>query len=200
MRMEAARPSLARRCAALLPAKLRHAIWLHRFRRLPDRAFLEGRILPWLAAQGTTHLLSVGCQDYTMHYEALLDRMGVRLSTADIDPAAAAFGASHHVVKGVVALRPADFPRPLEALLLNGVIGWGLDDPAEIDAAFVALAGLLRADAPLVVGWNAERSADPDGQAACRALFRRCPGPTGKSRVPIAGSTHIYDFFRKAPV
>jgi hypothetical protein len=207
MRMEAAHMSMVRRCARLLPAGLRRTVWRYRFRRLPDRVYLEARILPWFAARGATHLLSVGCQDYgmTRHYEGLLDRAGVRLSTADIDPAAAAFGAAYHVTKGVAALLPGDCPRRVEGVLLNGVIGWGLDDPAEIDAGFTALAGLMRGDTPLVVGWDEERSADPAEQAACRAFFRRCAGPTGESRVTIAdstrfnGLTHVYDFFLRAP-
>jgi len=197
--MESFGLGMARRCARLLPAPLRRAIRLHRFRRLPDRVYLESRILPWLAARGVTQLLSVGCQDYTAHYGALLRRLGVGLSTADLDPQAAAFGASHHLRKSVTALVAADFPRLPDGVLLNGVIGWGLDAPAEIEAGFAALARLLPAQAPLVVGWNLERAGDPAALPACRALFRRCAGPTGETRVAIPGSTHVYDFFLRAP-
>jgi SAM-dependent methyltransferase len=186
-------------------APMREAVTKRRFRRLPDRRYLERKILPWLARESgpQPHILSIGCQVMTAHYERLLARRGAHYSTVDIDPEASRFGARHHLVKSVTDLAPPDFPTPVDAVLFNGVIGWGLDEPKDLEAAFAALAALLQPGSHLILGWNTDRRIDPIADIDnATALFSVCPGPTDEKRVTFPGVTspgsyHVYDFLRR---
>lgn len=187
-------------CTRPVPKRWREGINRQLVRRLPDRRYLEREILPWLACESglQPHILSIGCLSHTVHYEAMLKRRGARYSTVDINPAASPYGARHHVVKNVTDLVPSDFPASVDGVLFNGVIGWGLDEPQDIEDAFAALAVLLRRGSLLVVGWNTDRSADPIAAIQnATALFSVCPAPTGEDRVTFPGSTHVYDFLRR---
>lgn len=165
---------------------------------LPDRLYLERYILPWLVKPNGGIVLSIGVAEYTAHYERLVQKLGGVLHTADIDPEVAQFGAQSHLVRSVAELQASDFPSPPSAVLFNGVIGFGLDDERDIAGAFEVLASLLPRDGKLVVGWNTDRTADPiETIGEARRLFERSKGPTGRTRVTFAGSTHTYDFLRR---
>jgi hypothetical protein len=202
MQRELFRGSFLWFCTRPVPVRWRRAMRarfeVEDMRKLVDRRYLEHKILPWLARESGPHLLSIGCRAYTVHYEAMLKRRGATLSTADIDPTASCYGAKRHLVKSVTELTSSDFPTPVDGILFNGVIGWGLDDPNDIEAAFAAMAALLRPQSLLVVGWNTDRSADPIATVQSAAsLFTSCPGPTGVERVTFPVSTHVYDFLRR---
>jgi hypothetical protein len=42
----------------------------------------------------------------------------------------------------------------IDLVFLNGVIGWGLNDPGEAEATFDCLGKCLRPGGHLIVGWN----------------------------------------------
>ena len=168
-----------------------------RIMNLPDRHYLEDRIMPWLVAPGTA-LLSIGTREYTVHLENVAERGGGRLITVDIDPEAARFGASRHICADVSRLQPDDLPESVSAVLFNGVIGHGLNEPDDIRRAVAALGGILPPAAKMVVGWNTNKSMDPfDMVPDLARLFRRCPGPDGQERVIFDGVTHVYDFLER---
>lgn len=171
-----------------------HAVYARTF---PDRRYLERHILPWLVAHSGPHIVSIGCRAYTVHYEAMVERLGGDFATVDLDPEAGRHGAKRHVVKSVTDLTASDFPAGVDGILFNGVIGWGLDGPDQIDRAFGVLSGLLRPGSLLVVGWNTDRSADPMLRLAHYPSLSLCDGPTGATRVTFPNSTHVYDFLRR---
>lgn len=170
---------------------------VRRILKLPDRHYLEDQVLPWLVAPGSV-LLSIGTREYTVPLENVVEGLGGRLITVDIDPEAARFGARTHICADVSRLQPGDLPEPVNAVLFNGVIGWGLDQPDDIRCAVASLGAILPPSARMVVGWNTDRSMDPfDTVPDMAQVFSHCPGPDGRERVSFDGVTHIYDFLER---
>ncbi len=185
----------------VVPQPLRQELHEHRVavatRKLADRQFMEAYIFPWLARAGAQRILSIGCRNYSAHYERVLTRYGIEFTTNDIDPYARRFGAKRHVIADVRFLKPSDFSEPFDAILLNGVIGFGLDEQPAVDNALAALAALVPSGALLICGWNVGRGFEPDAEVYGRAGFDETRGPTGPSRVTFDTVTHVYDFLRR---
>jgi len=169
--------------------------------RSRDRRLLEDRILAYYAAlPGPLEILSVGVRAYTAHYERLLH--GHRYRTIDIDPRAARFGSSQgHVVDSVAAAGRHFAAGSFDLVLLNGVIGWGLNDRAEAEDALTALHGVLRDGGVLIVGWNDIALRRPFAPRQLQALrvFRRYRLPPLAAEVVETGSLnrHRFEFFVK---
>ena len=195
--------SLARMMARqMLPPDLRHRVAIRlielRVARSPDRRFLRQTILPYLGRAGA-RLVLVGCRRYTARDHAIAAHTGATVWTLDIDPAVAIWGApGRHVIAPVQAL-PRIFAREsLDAILLSGIFGFGVDTIEEQSATLNACAEVLRPGGRLVLGWNTDRAPDPD------ALLPPSLAPCGfvglPPRVPIAGCTHVFDFLQRQPI
>ncbi|MEZ5081799.1 MAG: hypothetical protein R2878_14320 [Thermoleophilia bacterium] len=105
--------------------------------RTEDRRVLQAEILPWLSGlHRGGRVLFVGCEWYTRGYRRWFDPDGYR--TMDIDPAKAAHGATQHVTDSMANMAHHFPAGSLDLVICNGVIGWGLDDPADIEAALSA--------------------------------------------------------------
>ena len=193
--------SLAR---AMLPRTLRREVYdrVHAalLRRAPDRVFLETAIFPWLETLAVRDVLSIGVRPYTAHYPGLLRRRGMRIWTSDIDPETARWATADHVVADVCTLSPGDFPVSFDAVVFNGVIGWGVDDPAMVRRAFEALRSLVAPGAVMVLGWNHDRCVDPLTVEGVADLWETIPGAGGLSRRRFDGATHVYDFLEAREV
>ena len=59
-----------------------------------------------------------------------------------------------HIVDVVGNLDRYFEPGSLDVIFLNGVIGWGLDTPAETEIAFAACHRALRRNGHFMIGWN----------------------------------------------
>jgi len=185
----------------ILPQNLRHDLATRlielRVARSPDRRFLRTTILPGLGGEGDRVLL-VGCRRYTAKDHDLAGSNGATVWTLDIDPATACWGApGRHYVAPVQHVARI-FPRAsLDAMLLSGVFGFGVNAIEEQTATLAACAEVIRPGGRLVLGWNTDRTADPD------PLIFPCFAPSGfrelPPRVPIAGCTHVFDFLTRRP-
>jgi len=166
-----------------------------------DRRVLEDRVLRHLAAVSMRqHILSVGVRAYTRHHEALLAPH--RLSTIDIDPAVAHHGSSqHHVVASVCDADRHFTAASVDAVVMNGVFGWGLDTRADLDAALIGLHRVLRPGGLLVIGWNDVALRRPFPLASAVALRRfepHCIAALGGTALVLGGpNRHRFDFFAK---
>lgn len=132
-------------------------------RRLrPDRRVLERRIFPWLLSMPTCHrLLFVGCAWYTQHYPRIFaDR---EFWTLECDPQLARFGGPRHVIDTCARVRNHFEEAALDAVICNGVYGYGLDDASALDATVRGFADVLRPGGLLVFGWNNVPGNDPLG-------------------------------------
>lgn len=181
----------------MLPARLRDTIRSLRYDRrilaLPDRRFVEDHLAPWIGSRGG-NVLFVGCRSYTRHYPDLFARHGARLWTTDIDPAAARFGApGRHVTADATRLDQNSFGFRFDTVVFSGVIGFGVDSDAQVGQAAEAMARLLAPGAPLVLGWNTDRSDDPLMHSAWHRLFHRMEATPFTERVDFEGATHVFD-------
>jgi SAM-dependent methyltransferase len=165
-----------------------------------DRYLLERVIFPALSARAELQrILFVGCDRSTRHYpETFADREFV---TIDVDPAKARYGAERHVVDSLVNLGDHFKPGRFDAVICNGVFGWGLDSAEEIDAAVRQCHKALRPGGLFIVGWNDVEPRRPPPLDTVPA-FRRFeslalppfPGPVYPTFTALR---HVYAFYRR---
>jgi SAM-dependent methyltransferase len=180
--------------AAILGFKPRH--------RAKDRRILDERILPRLAQNPRfARVLFVGCDWYTEHVEGLFSAAGREYATIEIDPNRAVHGARRHVV-GALADLARHFPEgSLDLIVCNGVIGWGLNDPAQIERSMAACVAALSPGGVLLLGWDdvPEKLPVPiEGIQTLRALRRVAPEGFETAVIETGTYTrHTFGFWQK---
>lgn len=132
--------------------------------RLPDRTFLERDVFGWLAAQPQVkRVLFAGIESYTWHYFRLLP--GADFYTIDFAPKQAKWARNggrkggrkgFHTVGSVTELAAYYPAESFDVVILNGLIGWGLDTEAEIELSFTQAHKVLKPGGILIVGWPNE--------------------------------------------
>jgi SAM-dependent methyltransferase len=184
-------------------AEVLHFAWKRGRYTPPDRRLFEEEILPALAAAPESQrILSVGVAWYTKGYARMFE--GRTFATLDFDPERAAFGAAKHVVGDLRDLeRHFDADEPFDVVLMNGVIGYGLDVPDDVDRALQACAARMRRGGTLVLGINELKPTNVDPTSVpAHALFEpRAFGkwPSGRVTVPVPfrERTHTFLFWKK---
>jgi len=165
---------------------------------MPDRVYMERVLLPMVARRGGDVLL-VGCRHYTARDPHFLQRRGVRCWTLDIDPEAAKWGApDRHVVSPIEQAAFCFGSSVFSTVLLNGVIGWGLDERPAQEMAISACATVLKPGGLLVVGWNTDRSRDPSSLSRIRQDFQPMGAAALGRRVNFRSSSHVFDFYTRS--
>ena len=161
-------------------------------RGYPDisRQALETEILPSVARR-YAQILFVGTASYTYWYERLF-RPG-QLTTIDSRPGEAVWGVEDHIVAPVQNIGRYRSASAFDCVVLNGVFGFGVDDPATMRAVAEALHRALQPDGCLVLGWNHDMQEDPDKLGTFDGLFNR----SAELRRTFPGETHVYDFYRR---
>jgi hypothetical protein len=168
-------------------------------RTFTDRQYMTRRILPALASAKLKRVLFVGCKPYTARYGKQLTRNPIEYWTTDIDPAAAIWGEkNHHIVCDIRKIDDVCLPESFDAVLLNGILGTGVDEESEINYALNAVARILRPDGILLIGWNSHnKHPDPMELEAVTKNFRReqvLPLPLRKT---FPDTDHVYDWLVK---
>ncbi|MBN9087220.1 MAG: hypothetical protein J0J01_09965 [Reyranella sp.] len=151
---------------------------------LASRRCLETEILPRMRDRCRS-VLFVGTASYTWHYERLFP--ADRYTTLDVAPRVAVWGARRHIMAPVQELtrhRPAGF---FDGVVLNGVLGFGIDTPEQMRRTFDELHRILPPQGLLVVGWNTGRHEDPEELSLYDGFER-----SGDRRT-FPGETHVYD-------
>jgi hypothetical protein len=187
----------------LLVRSVRAAFGLDTTLDTEDRRILERRILPWLAGtESCRRVLFVGCDWYTRQYGKLFE--GREYWTIEKDPARRRWGAERHVTDSVTNLRAHFGPGSLDAIVMNGVLGWGLNEVEEAEAALAACAASLADGGYLVVGWNdvpEKRVLAPSESRALAGLEPCLCPPLGAARYVVPGrARHTYELFRRRRV
>jgi hypothetical protein len=184
------------------PPALRRAVsWsIHRWamQSLPDREYLVSVIFRNICLRRPQKVLFVGCHPYTAKYPTFFQRAGVECWTIDIDPKMARYGArNRHFIGDVTAIdRIQGMPLLFDVVILNGVLGFGVDTIADANRAFTGLALITKLGGLLVIGWDTDRGPDPSQSEHLRLLYRDADDndvllmPTRK----VIGD-HIYDLF-----
>ena len=180
-----------------------------------NREILETLILPGFASRPEPRrILFVGCAKYTCGYEKHF--ASHEYYTIDVDPSAAAFGAgrpSHHFVDSVEHVDRYFQPAFLHAILLNGVFGYGLDDPQCAEKTVAISHDLLAEGGVLMVGWNDLPQCKPFEPLSLAALgrFDRVEFPAlavvpgvrrlGRGDYLVDDDwQHVFSFFEKAVI
>ncbi len=180
-------------------AEVLHFAWKRGKYTPPDRRLLENEILPAVAA-ASERVLFVGVQWYTARYAAIFE--GKTFATIEPNPELAKFGAAEHVVDVVENVGRHFDGTTFDAVVMNGVIGYGLNDAAKVDAALAACAFKMRSGAVLVLGVNEEKPTHVDpSKTPSAALFEPAPFASFEARVvvevPFRERTHTFLFWKK---
>ena len=164
-----------------------------------DRQYMIESILPALASLGGGRVLFVGCKPYTARYGRQLTRAEIDYWTTDISPAAAIWGErDQHIVCDIAEIDAFCTPKSFDAVLFNGVIGWGVDEECQMNRAITAIARILRPSGALLIGWNSSKEhPDPLQLEAVATNFRHeCPYSL-PSRQTFPDTDHVYDWLVK---
>lgn len=167
--------------------------------RQSDRACMRGAVLPALVKASVHRIMHVGVRGYTRRYGAFFRGTGTEYWTCDIDPAAAVYGApGRHVTEDVRRLDAAFRPGFFDVVMLNGVFGWGVDEPHDMERTLEAIANVLVPGGILLIGWNHDRSPDPDTLSNI-ALFEPVEFSGLPHRKSFPDVTHVYAWYRRRP-
>jgi hypothetical protein len=191
---------------AVIPRQIRksvyHAVLDRRIARLPSRRFIHETLLPLLVGADCANLLFVGIQGYNRQIAGTCARFGLTLWTIDVDPAATCWGApGRHILGDVREIDRLVAPHLFDAAIMNGVLGYGVDDAPGAEAAIRALATVVKPNGFVVVGWNPGRVADYRDLAAVSQFLM--PAPVGGLQTSVEflpdavqPYPHRYDLYR----
>jgi hypothetical protein len=191
---------------AVVPQRIRkrlHDAWLHRrIEHLPSRRFIHQTLLPLLVGANCANLLFIGIQGYNRQIARTCRSLGLTLWTIDVDPAAVRWGVpGRHIVGDVRTLDQQIAPGFFDAAIMNGVLGYGVDDPQGAEAAIRALATVVKPGGFVVVGWNPGRVSDYRDLAVARESL--VPAQLGGLRASVEfppdavqSHPHRYDLYR----
>jgi SAM-dependent methyltransferase len=126
-----------------------------------------------------------------------------RFATIDADAAKARYGGEPHVVDSLANLRSHFDSEAFDAVICNGVIGWGLDSREEIEAAVSQCHECLRPGGIFIVGWNDVEPRRPAPLDSIVAIGRFTPyalPPFPAPVYPTLGELrHVYNFYLRPP-
>lgn len=169
---------------------------------LPDRRYLREQMLPAIADQQPSHVLLAGTRRYTQGYPKFFDSRVTAAWTIDFDESAARFGNGplhrtgdmRHVDEVFRGIR-------FDVIHVNGILGFGVDSPDDIQSMLLACHKSLQPNGYVMLGWDADRTADPLNNETVSAHFRHCAFaelPARHRVVGIEGHDHIFDWFKRS--
>ena len=168
--------------------------------RNEDRRVLHETIFPYLLARtDLNRILFVGCEIYTHSYNRLFAKK--EYHTIEPAPERAKYGSRRHVVDTMENMSRHYAPGSFDAIICNGVFGWGLNETSAAECALRAAAHCLRQQGLLVIGWDdvpQRRPFAPLELNALRAFEPFVLPPLGQSEyLTQTASRHTYNFFVK---
>jgi hypothetical protein len=167
----------------------------------PDRLILEETILPYFAQSiSVQKVLFAGCSAYTQRYKDFFDSK--EYWTIDPKRVKRKYGAERHIIDSVTNIGRYVANDYFHLLIMNGVIGYGLNRIGEVEQAIDACHAALASHGILLLGWNDTAQRAPIDVRAIPALAKFCEydfGPLQACHYRTEGSGHhTYSFYRKA--
>ena len=165
-----------------------------------DRTILEKVILPYFDRTiSVRKVLFVGCSAYTQRYKELFDDK--EYWTIDPKHVKCKYGSDRHIIDSITNIGKHVVKNYFDVIIMNGVIGFGLNRVGDIEQAIDACYEALASEGILLVGWNDTASRTPIDIHAIRALsrFREYHfGPLQACHYRTEGSQrHTFSFYRK---
>lgn len=174
---------------------LRQRVETAHIRGLPDRVYFDQKIAPAIINLAADTMLYVGVRDYTRTTLDRLVRECAEVWTTDIEDEVAVFGnGDKHRTLDISEINADSFPvASFDIVVLNGIIGHGINQADHIERLGAALAGVMTPGGVLISGWNTDKSPDPMTLEGFARHFE--PRQLGDlpQRKAIAGMTHVYD-------
>lgn len=168
--------------------------------RQPDRLWLERVLFYHLRREkDPDKVLFIGAAAYTRWYHRLFKKAA--LESIDVDESVARHGSpTRHVVGSCTELPRYWTQGYFDAVVFNGVYGWGVNGEDELRRTFRGIRHVLRPGGMLVFGYNEEPELDP-----LHVLDNRARYFSDFDSAPLAGMWivgferyrhHTYLFFR----
>ncbi|MDV6332702.1 class I SAM-dependent methyltransferase [Asticcacaulis sp. 201] len=162
---------------------------------LPDRRLLRDVYLPAFGREGG-RILWVGCRRYTSGYYKIMESQGAEVWTTELEPRLKRWGRHNRHRTGDICLADELFAdMRFDAVICNGVLGYGVDSDAQQVKALEAMARIIKPGGRLLVGWNTDKIADPVAAGLTAPWFAPEPFAGQTARVTFADVTHVYDAF-----
>jgi hypothetical protein len=163
--------------------------------QLQDRRFLKESIFNFFAGnKNIKRVLFVGVQNYTRFYHRFFQSQV--FMTIDCNPEMAKYGATRHQTIDFCNLTEKGF----DLIVLNGVIGFGLDQPSHISRAVEKISAILNPDGWLVLGNNRDSYTQEIEKIFLDKLSYQSFPMTGKLlhsfKLPFSSITHEYRFLK----
>lgn len=195
-----ARTFLTRLFAGEAGVQAMHSRRWRKIRDLPDRKLMAEAYIPAFATEGGK-ILWVGSRAYTAEDYPVLESQGAEVWTTDIDPDAARWGVQGRHRTGDICEADTLFAdHVFDAIVCNGVLGFGVDAPDQQRKCLQALSRILKPGGRLLLGWNVDKIGDPIAASLTKPWFLHEPFAGQPARVTFAETTHVYDaFVRRAP-
>lgn len=163
-----------------------------------DRNVLERIIFPdILAGHNPKKILDIGREEYQWFYNKFF--FGRELWTLDRKSTREEFGASRHVVGDVANLKNYFKDSYFDLIVMNGVFGWGLNDPRAIEKTFSAIYDIMKPGGIFIFGFN-DFPDKPMKINAIKALKRFKPfvfKPLDAESFKCINGEHTYNFYIK---
>jgi len=121
--------------------------------KFEDRNVLERIIFPFVLSEyNPKQILDIGREEYQWFYNKFF--IGRKLWTLDRKPTREEFGSSFHVVGDVTGLKKYFENSTFDLIIMNGVFGWGLNDPTAIEKTFMAIYDIMKVGGIFIFGFN----------------------------------------------
>ena len=165
-----------------------------------DRLILEEVILPHFAKDMSCQkILFVGCAAYTQWYEELFQQK--EYWTIDPKKVKRKYGSERHITDNIAHIGRYVAKNYFDVIVINGVIGFGLNRLGDIEQAIDACYEVLAHQGILLVGWNDTAQRTPIDIRATHAVskFREYAfEPLHSCHYRTEGShRHTFSFYRK---
>ena len=167
----------------------------------PDRLILEKCILPYFARDLAVHkVLFVGCSAYTQKYKEFFRAQ--EYWTIDAKRVKRKYGSERHIIDSIANIAKHVVKDYFDVVIMNGVIGFGLNRMSDIEQAIDACYEVLASGGILLVGWNDTARRTPADIRAVQALGKFCEhrfDPLQACHYRTEGwQHHTFSFYRKA--
>lgn len=164
-----------------------------------DRFILERIIFPYfLKNYDIKKVLDVGREGDQEKHNWIFRK--TELWTVDVDPEREEWGSKNHIVASVADIEDHFESETFDLIILNGVFGWGLNNPEEIEKAFSAMYNCLKKGGHLIFGWNNNKDTVPMPVEEIQSLkkFKPYPFPPLQSEeYECSTGRHTFNFYTK---
>lgn len=167
-----------------------------------DRNVLEEIIFPYiLAAYEPQKIFDIGREDYQSFYNEFF--AGRELWSLDFDPKRKKYGAKgkKHITDDAANVKAHFENGYFDFILMNGVFGWGLNDPKKIEQAISGIHDILKPGGVFIMGWNDTKDLTPVPLNEIKALKKFIPLPfpelDNSVQFKCINGEHTYNFFVK---